>query len=97
MHHKSKATEKQNANMFAFNHTCLHFSKFANQQTIKEKCKQTFQGTCVIKNKRLCLMENKHSCNHIYVIIGLQTIKHTNNQTYKVTCYLVSKLTKKRM
>lgn len=39
MHHKSKATEKQNANMFAFNHTCLHFSKFVNQQTIKQSKK----------------------------------------------------------
>lgn len=36
MQDKGKETEKQNANMFAFNHTCLHFSKFANQQTIKQ-------------------------------------------------------------
>lgn len=36
MHHKGKETEKLNANIFAFNHTCLHFSWFANKQIIKQ-------------------------------------------------------------
>lgn len=85
MHHKGKETEKLNANMFAFNHTCLHFflvCQHTNNQTTKEKCKLAFKGTRVIKNKRLCLIEIKHTGNHIYAIICLQTIKYSNIRNY---------------
>ena len=86
MHHKGKETEMLNANMFAFNNTSLHFTQFANYQTIKQpkkKCKLAFKGTSVKKNKRLSLIGIKHTDNHIYVIIGLQRTKQSNVQTYK--------------
>lgn len=44
------------ANMFAFNHTRLHYTKFADNQTIKQpkkKCKLAFKGTYVKKQKTL--------------------------------------------
>ena len=40
--------------MFAFNHTRLHYTKFANYQTIKQpkkKCKLAFKGIRVKKTK----------------------------------------------
>ena len=74
--------------MFAFNHTRLHSTQFANYQTIKQpkkKCKLAFKGTRV-KNKRLCLIVIKHTDNHIYVIIGLQRTKQSNIQSYMYSC-----------
>lgn len=56
MHHKGKETEMQNANMFAFNHTRLHYTQFADYQTIKQpkkKCKLAFKGTSEKKQKTL--------------------------------------------
>lgn len=89
MHHKGKETEMLNANMFAFNNTSLHFTQFANYQTIKQpkkKCKLAFKGTSVKKNKRLSLIGIKHTDNHIYVIIGLQRTKQSNIQSYMYSC-----------
>lgn len=89
MHQKGKETEMLNANMFAFNHTRLHYTQFADYQTIKQpkkKCKLAFKGTCVKKNKRLYLIEIKHTDNHIYVITGLQRTKQSNIQNYMYSC-----------
>lgn len=83
MHHKGKETEKLNQTcLLSIIHVCIFPSLQTNNQTTKEKCKQAFKGTSVIKNKRLCLIVIKHTRNHRYVIIDLQTFKHSNIQSF---------------
>ena len=56
MHHKGKETEMLNANMFAFNHTSLHYILFADYQTIKQPKKMlaSFErNQCKKKQKTL--------------------------------------------
>lgn len=75
--------------MFAFFLVCQQ----TNNQTTKEKCKLAFKGICVIKNKRLCLIEIKHIDNQIYVIIGLQRTKQSNIRSYMYSCKQANKNT----